>query len=63
MKTYNIWGKFTVDVDFNIEAENEMDAEKKARQMIKDRYNLDAIGDLHVKNNIEFQLNIDEEDE
>lgn len=63
MKKYNIWGEFTVDVDFNIEAENEKDAEKKAKEMIKDRYNLDSIGDIHVVKKVDFELNIDEEDD
>jgi len=62
MKKFNIWGSFKVDVDFDIEAKNEKDAEKKAKEMIKDNFHLDAIGGLHVSKSTEFKLLIDEED-
>lgn len=62
MKKFNVWGKFIVDVDFNIEAKNEKEAEKKAKQMIKDNYHLDAIGDIHVPQSTDFKLLIDEEE-
>lgn len=62
MKKYNIWGKFTVDVDFNIDAKNEKEAEKKAKEMIKDTYYLDSIGGIHVPKSTDYKLYIDEED-
>lgn len=63
LKTFNIWGRFEVDVDFDVEAKNEKDAIKKAKQMITDAYHLDAVGGLHVSKSTSFSLLIDEEDE
>jgi hypothetical protein len=62
MKKFNVWGKFIVDVDFNIDAKSEKDAEKKAKEMIKNEYHLDAIGGIHVAKSTDFKLLIDEED-
>lgn len=63
MKKFNIWGSFTVDVDFDIEAKNEKEAEKKAKEMIKDFYRLDSHGALHVPKMADFnRLNIDEDE-
>lgn len=63
MKTFNIWGSFSIDVDFDIEAENEKEAERKAKEVIKDAYNLDSVGGLHVAKSTSFNLLIDQEDE
>lgn len=47
MPTYNIWGKVTFDVDFEIEAKNETEARKIAKERINDMYHLDSVGALH----------------
>lgn len=63
LKTFNIWGNFQVQVDFDIEARNETEAKMKAQEMITDQYSFDAVGGLHVANSTDFNLYIDEEDE
>lgn len=63
LKTFNIWGNFQVQVDFDIEARNETEARMKAQGMITDQYSLDAIGGLHIAQSTDFNLYIDEEDE
>lgn len=60
MKKFNIWGSFSVDVDFDIEAKNEKDAEKKAKQMIKDQFYLDSVGGISVPKSNDFKLYVDE---
>ena len=62
MKKFNIWGSFTVDVDFEIDAENEKEAEEKAKKLINDTYYLDAVGGLHVSKSAGYKLYADEED-
>lgn len=63
MKKYNIFGSFTIDVDFDIEAKSEPDAKRIAKKMIIDQYNFDAIGGLHIVNTTAFNLDADVEDE
>ena len=52
---FNIYGKITFDVDFDIQAENVEDSKKKAVDQLKDFYRLDVKGADH---NIE-SVNID----
>jgi predicted small metal-binding protein len=44
---FNIYGKITFDVDFDIQAENEEEAIKKAVDQLKDYYRLDVKGAEH----------------
>lgn len=62
-KTFNIWGRFEVEVAFDIDAKDEKEARIKAREMIRDAYHLDSIGGLHVAKSTSFHLLIDQEDE
>lgn len=46
MKTFNIWGSIKIDIDFDVEAETEDQATKKAIEEIKDFYHLDSTGSV-----------------
>lgn len=63
MKKFNVWGSFSVDVDFDIEAKNEKEAEKKAKQMINDQFYLDSVGGISVPKSGNFKLYIDENED
>ena len=63
MKKFNVWGSFTVEVDFDIDAKNEKEAEKKAKEMIKDTFYLDSVGGIHVPKMVDFKLYTDENED
>jgi hypothetical protein len=64
-KDFNISGKLTIQIDFDITAENEEQALREAREKIKDFYHLDNIGaPYHVPiNGAEFDLDANEYDD
>jgi predicted Ser/Thr protein kinase len=46
-KEFNITGKLSIYVDFNIEADTEAEARRKAKTKLEDTYRLDNKGVLH----------------
>ena len=43
-KEFNIHGELTIHIDFNIEAETEEEARRKAKEQLEDFYHLNCIG-------------------
>ena len=54
---YEISGKITLDVVFDIEAENYQDAINKAIEQLKDYYHLNVIDAYHNKDDVDIDLN------
>lgn len=65
MGKYNVWGRFTIEVNFNIESENQESANKKAIFFINDMYHIDCYGAYHdPKNGVDLKsIYVDEIDE
>lgn len=73
MKEFSVLGKISFDVNFDIEAETEEEAMKKAKEYLKDMYHLDTIGAYHDPKDVEIDIDcieyeeeidsIDDEDE
>jgi len=57
---YNIQGKVSFDVEFDIEANNEEEAIKLAKEIIMDNYCLNSNGDLHNIGSVKFDLDAGE---
>lgn len=53
---FNIYGKITFDVDFDIQAENEQEAIKKAIEQLKDYYRLDVKGAEHITESVDIDI-------
>jgi hypothetical protein len=53
---FNIYGKITFDVDFDIKAENQEEAIKKAVDQLKDYYRLDVKGAEHIIESVDIDI-------
>lgn len=61
---YNIWGDIVLSVDFEVEAENEVDARKVAINRLNDMYHLNVTGAYHnPKTDVEHKWYADENEE
>lgn len=57
---FNIQGKVSFEVDFDIEANSEEEAIELAKERIIDNYSLDSHGDLHNIGSEKFDLDAGE---
>jgi hypothetical protein len=62
-KTFNIEGKISFNVDFDIEAVTEEEAVAKAIERLKDYYRLNVSGADHKLDSVKFDLDGYEYDE
>jgi Zn/Cd-binding protein ZinT len=53
---FNIYGKITFEVDFDIKAENEQEAIKKSLEKLKDYYRLNVKGTDHNIDTVEIDI-------
>lgn len=60
---FNIYGKISFSVDFDIEADNETEALAKATERIMDYYHLDVRNAYHTKNAVVVSIDANEYDE
>lgn len=64
MKKFNVFGTVSFDIDMDLEAVNQIEANKKAKEMIDDMYHLGSYGAYHTPDDVEYRkLNVDEIEE